>query len=204
VRALFVLIAAAVLTPVALAAPVPDSHDRVLMAQLEAKVAQYERLGSNSSSDIDALMSKCGLAKKDPAQAFKVAFALLPVAAIELVQRYRGPFVDIRQTLGSMHPHSALFRSWVAAELRELDFLLRFDNGGKRIDPCKAAQVMLSEHPTAAQIKSTLGVDPVLLAQLVARSTTGHASDLKQLDPPMRKFFLAGGVSPKHADALTS
>jgi len=207
VRTILVLVAVALLVPAAAgaaAAPSPDGHDRALMAQLEAKVAQYEGLGSNSSDDIDKLMSKCGLVKKDPSQALGVAFAFVPIAVIELVQRYHGPFVDIRQTLSTMQPHSSLFRRWVAAELRELDFLLRFDNGGKKIDPCAAVRVMLSKSPSPAQVRSALGVDPALLAQLLARSTRGHASDLKQLDPPMRKFLLAGGVSEKHADALTS
>jgi hypothetical protein len=201
---LLVLVAAAVLAPAAAGASSPDTHDRALMAQLEAKVAQYEALGSNSSADIDALMSKCDLVKKNPSQALKVMFAFLPIAVIELVQRYRGPFEDIRQTLASMHPDSPLFRRWVAAELREVQFLLQFGNGGKKIDPCNAVHVILSAHSTPAQIRSALGIEPTLLARLIARSTTGHEADLKRLDPPMRKFFLAGGVSRKHAVALTS
>jgi hypothetical protein len=202
VRLVVVAIAAGVLASTASAAPRPDAHDRALMAQLEGKVVQYENFGSNSTGDIEALMRKCGFAKGDPSHELSVVFALLPISVI--VQELHDPFTDIEQMLSTMRPHSALFRSWVVAERNEVAFLLRFDNGGKKIDECKAARVLLSKQPRPAQIKAALGVEPALVAQLILRSTTGAGSGLQRLNPPMRAFLLAGGVSQKHAEALTS
>jgi hypothetical protein len=103
----------------------------------------------------------------------------------------------------AMHPHDGLFRRWVAAERAELAFLLRFDNGGKVIDVCAAAQLLMQKQPPAAEVRAALGIDPALVPQAFLRALTTK-SPLSKLNPPMRVFFIAGGVSKKNAEQLTS
>jgi hypothetical protein len=201
VRAFLVVLAFGAVAASAAAARVPDSHDRVLIAQLEAKVQAYEGLGS-SSSGADSAVKRCAFVKNDPAKAFSAAFALLPVEVIQAVTKWRGPFRDIQHTLVSMRPHDDLFRRWVVAERSEVAFLLRFDNGGKTIDVCKAAQLLMEKRPSPTEIRAVLGIDPSLVGTAFVRATA--KSPLSKLNPPMRAFFIAGGVSKKHAVALTT
>ena len=75
-----------------------------------------------------------------------------------------------------MHPHSALFRKWTAAEGQDLALILKFDNHGKKIDLCHAATVMLDKKTTAADIRRVIGIDPTLIA-LVFQSPVSKTLD---------------------------
>jgi hypothetical protein len=200
VRLLVVVLAAGVLVAPAGAVRAPDAHDRALMSRLEAKVQEYEALGP-SSNVTDSTVAQCAFVKKDPAKGFAAAFAVLPVDVIELVTRFRGPFRDIQRTLLSVDPHDGLFRRWVAAERAEVALLLSFDNGGKTIDVCHAARLLMEKHPPPAEVREVLGINPSLVPLLFRRTST---SPLSKLNPAMRAFFIAGGVSKKHAEALTT
>ena len=202
-RVLLILFAAATLTGSATAARLPDPHDRALMQELEAKVVAYQGIGQ-ASGDVTDLSKHCAFLKKRPSLALSASFALLPAAVIKLVQRYHGPIMDMKQTLARMQPHDDVFRRWVKIEQGEIGFLLRFDNGGKKIDSCGAAQLLLSKHPDSGRIKAVLGVSPLLIAQLFQRGFGGENKTLKRLNPQMRTFLIAGGVTPVHAATLTS
>ena len=129
-------------------------------------------------------------------------FALLPVLVIELVNRYKPQLQDVKRTLDTIRPHADLFERWRRADAATLATILRFDNGGKKIDLCEAVTVLLDEKSGAKEYRDLLGIDPALVARLF-QGTPGQKS-LKTLNPKMRKFFVAAGLSPKTAKALTS
>ena len=191
--------ALAALAATASAARAPDMHDRALMAQLEAKVAEYHTLGKSKS--LDDSLEKCSFVKGDPSKAFAAAFAALPALVAELVHRYRAVFDDINQTLTSMSPDDAVFRRWVAAMRTDVVFLLRFDNGGKKIDLCRAADAVL--HKRVADFSRIVGLPASLVVQFYSREVGGQTSALKRLNAQMRPFLIAGGVSRAHAVQLT-
>ncbi len=200
-RVLLGLVVAGVLAGTAAGARAPDGHDRALMGQLEAKVQLYEGLGS--SSNADARVKQCAFVKQDPSKELAASFAVVPVYVIEAVTKFKGPFRDIERTLAATHPHDDLFRRWVAAERAEVAFLLRFDNGGKAIDICSAAQLLMQKQPPPAKVRAALGIDPALVPLALLRALKTN-TPLSKLNPPMRTFFIAGGVSRKHAEQLTS
>jgi hypothetical protein len=201
-RVLLIVVAAGVLAGTAAGARTPDGHDRALMARLEAKVQLYAGLGSSTAA-ADSKVKQCAFVKQDPSKEFAASFAVVPVYLIEFVTKFKGPFLDIQRTLVSMHPHDDLFRRWVAAERAEVSFLLRFDNGGKAVDVCKAAQLLMQKQPPPAEVRAVLGIDPALVPQAFLRALPTK-SPLSKLNPPMRVFLIAGGVSKKHAEQLTS
>jgi hypothetical protein len=172
------------------------------MARLEAKVQLYAGIGSPSGA-ADSKVKQCAFVKQDPSKEFAASFALVPVDVIESVTKLKRPLLDMQRTLVSMQPHDDLFRRWVSAERAELAFLLRFDNGGKAIDVCKAAQLLMQKQPPPAEVRAALGIDPALVPQAFLRALTTK-SPLSKLNPPMRAFFIAGGVSKKNAEQLTS
>jgi hypothetical protein len=201
-RVLLILVTAGMLAGTAAGARTPDGHDRALMARLEAKVQLYENLGSSSAGS-DSRVKQCAFVKQDPSKEIAASLAAIPVYVIEFVTKFKKPFLDIQRTLVSSHPHDDLFRRWVAAERAELAFLLRFDNGGKAIDLCKAAQILMQDQPKPAELRAVLGIDPALVPQALSRALATK-SPLSKLNPPMRTFFIAGGVSRKHAEQLTT
>jgi hypothetical protein len=201
-RVLLIVLAAGVLTGTAAGVRSPDAHDRALMARLEAKVQLYAGLGSSSAA-ADSKVKQCAFVKHDPSKELSASLAVVPVDVIEAVTKFKKPFLDIQRTLVAMHPHDGLFRRWVAAERAELAFLLRFDNGGKVIDVCAAAQLLMQKQPPPAEVRAALGIDPALVPQAFLRALTTK-SPLSKLNPPMRVFFIAGGVSKKNAEQLTS
>jgi hypothetical protein len=148
-------------------------------------------------------VKQCAFVKQDPSKEIAASLAAIPVYVIEFVTKFKKPFLDIQRTLVSSHPHDDLFRRWVAAERAELAFLLRFDNGGKAIDLCKAAQILMQDQPKPAELRAVLGIDPALVPQALSRALATK-SPLSKLNPPMRTFFIAGGVSRKHAEQLTT
>ena len=72
----------------------------------------------------------------------------------------RPQLLDVRATIGAMHPHATVFRRWLAAELATVDQILTFDNHGKKIDYCAAAKVMLAKNPSDTQVQAVLGIPP--------------------------------------------
>jgi hypothetical protein len=198
-RLLVVLPMLAVLAATASAARAPDAHDRALMARLEAKVAEYHTLGKSKS--LDPSLEKCSFVKGDPSKAFAAAIAALPALVAELVHKYRPVFDDIDQTLASMQPDDAVFRRWIAAMRQDVAFLLRFDNGGKKIDVCGAADAVL--HNRVADFSRAVGLPASLLAQFLSREAGGESAALKRLNAQMRLFLIAGGVSRARAVQLT-
>jgi hypothetical protein len=63
---------------------------------------------------------------------------------------------------------------------------------------------MLAKSSTADDIRAALGVDPALVAKLFQNGTKGPSTTLSRVNPQMRKFLVAGGLSVKQAKALTS
>ena len=57
----------------------------------------------------------------------------------EIVNDYGPQIRDLRATVVAMHPHSPLFRRWLTAEAQTFSLLLQFDNHGKKVDLCQAA-----------------------------------------------------------------
>ena len=98
-----------------------------------------------------------------------------------------------------------LFRSrhWVGAETRNLEVILAFDNHGAKIDLCRAATVMLSKSSTADDVHRVLGIDPALIAKLFSGGSSSANTTLTRLNPQMRRFFVAAGLSQKDAAVLT-
>jgi hypothetical protein len=190
----------------AAASSAPDAHDRALVRQIDALATTFDRLPSQSQSqDLDKVLANCSFAKgKDPSQAFAGAFVLLPALLIETVSQVRPQLVQARDLLASMRPDSPLFARWLAAEKKSITFLLQFDNGGKPIDMCKAAKVMLAKSSTPAQIQAVLGIDPRLIAKVFTGSMASSTDAITRLNPRMRTFFISAGLSRKHALALTS
>jgi hypothetical protein len=197
-----VLAAALALTGVGASSTVPRPHDRALVKQLVTQVNTFSALSSSTSDD--KALKKCSFLKKNPAQAFAAVIAILPALLIEVVGQNKPQFVKLRGELAAMHPDSTLFRQWLGAEVKSLDLLLLFDNGGKPVDLCKAAQVMLSKKSTAADVHAVLGIDPALVAKLYQSGESGAGRMLTKLNPKMRTFFISAGMTPKQAKVLTS
>jgi hypothetical protein len=204
-RALVLAFALAVIAmpPAGAAAAKPDAHDRAVARELDAKVKTFKEVATKTggSKELQRALDSCPLLKKDPGQAFAALFALLPVLLIELVNDYGPQLRAVRSTVRSLHPHSSLFRKWLAAEGKSFDLILRFDNHGKKIDVCEAATVMLDKKTTAADVKTLLGIDPSLIAVLFQSPSS---TTLTKLNPKMRAFFVAAGLPKADAKALTS
>jgi hypothetical protein len=203
-RLLAVLLVALVAAGAASAAtPKPSAHDRALVRRIEAQSETFAKLASQTKSEESALV-KCNFAKKNPAQAFAAAIAVLPALLIQIVTEYKPQFLQLRDLLASMHPDSPLFAQWLGDERQSFALLLQFDNGGKPIDLCKAGEVMLSKKSTAADVKAVLGIDPAVVSKLFQGSQTSLDKKLTRIKPKMRSFFVAAGLSPARAKALTT
>jgi hypothetical protein len=203
VRFVAVLIAALVAAGAA-AASRPDAHDRALVHRVQAQANTFTVLASHAKSEETALQ-KCSFMKtKNASQAFAAAVAILPALVVQIVGEYKPQFTKLRRALAGMQPDSQLFANWIAAERQNLGLLLRFDNGGKPIDLCKAGEVMLSKSSTAADVRAALGIDPALVARLFSSNQSGSQSTIARLNPKMRTFFVQAGLSAKAAKALTS
>jgi hypothetical protein len=202
-RLVLVCLAVLALSGTAAAAVGPDAHDRALVKQLGDKIAALKSVVSKQS-DTNNLLDNCPAFKKNPSQAFAAAFVLLPAVLVDAVNRYKPQLQDVRSTLAGMHADSPLFRQWLTAEAQSIDLILQFDNHGKTIDYCKAAQVMLSKKSTPTDIKNVLGIDPALIAKLFQGAAQGPGTLLTKLKPQMRAFFVAGGLTPKQAQELTA
>ena len=188
------------------ATPRPDGHDRALMAQLATKVTTFQALSETTSDDtaLQRSLDTCAPLKKDPSLQLAAVFALLPVLLIDVVNQDKPRIVALRDTVSAMDAHAPLFRQWLAAEADTFSLILRFDNHGKRIDDCKAAAVMLDKHSTSQDVHDVLGIDPTLIAQVFASSSSSAGETLKRLNAKMRPFFVAGGLTPRLATRLTT
>ncbi len=187
------------------AAAKPDAHDRALAARLDAKVATFRAIAARTSGgNSTKSLNSCAYLKKHPKDAFAAVFALLPALLAQVVNEYRPQLTDLRDTVVAMHPDSPLFRQWLAATGESFGLILTFDNHGKKIDLCRAAQVMLSKTSTPADVKRVLGIDPALVATLFSRSSTEASTTITKLNPKMRAFLVAAGVSRRNAVAMTT
>jgi hypothetical protein len=199
-----IVLALAVATTAGAAAAKPDAHDRALAAQLNAKVTTFGAIvgQTGENSLIKSELKNCAPFKtKDPSKAFAAAFALLPGLMVRLVDDYKPQITDLVHTVEAMHPDSPLFRRWTAALGTSYSLVLEFDNHGQKIDLCRATTVILDQHSTAADYQRALGVNPALVAQLFQSTASATVTTL---DQQMRSFFVAAGLSAKHATALTS
>jgi hypothetical protein len=184
------------------AAPRPDAHDRALASQLSAEVTTFKQLSSGTKDNsLQTSLDKCAFIKKHPKDAFGAIFALIPVLLIEVVKDYGPQLRTVRSSIGGMHPDSPLFAQWLTAEGNDLSLILEFDNHGKKIDLCEAATLLLDKKTTAADVHRVLGIDPALLGKIFSSPAS---SKLENLNPKMRAFLIAAGVSRKNAAALTS
>jgi len=180
----------------------PDAHDRALALALAAKVSAFQDISSASGDS--KVLDHCAYLKKHPNDAFAAVFAILPALLAIVVNEYRTQLTDVSTTIAGMHPDSPLFSQWLTAEGQDIDLILRFDNHGKKVDLCAAAQLMLSKTATAAQIKRVLGLDPALIGLLFSKQATAISNTISKLNPQMRTFLLAAGVARKDAVQLTS
>ena len=155
-------------------------------------------------SKVDESLKTCPAVQKDPSQAFGAVLVLLPALLAELVNEYRPQLTEVHDTLTAMRPHSPLFRQWVTAEGQSFGLILQFDNHGKKIDYCDAATVLLDNKSTAADIRNAIGVDPALIGKLFSTDSSTAGKTLQRVNPQMRRFFRAAGVSPAIAAALTT
>ena len=182
----------------------PDAHDRTLAAQLNAKVATFGALVGQSGENalIKAELKHCApFETKDPGKAFAAAFALLPALMVRLVDDYKPQLTELVQTVEAMHPDSPLFRRWAAALGRSYCARAQVRQSRDENRPLPATTVILDKTLTAADYRRALGIDPVLVAELF-QSTSSQT--VTTLDPQMRSFFLAAGLSAETAKTLTS
>jgi hypothetical protein len=190
----------------AAATPAPDAHDRALAHRLAAKVVELQKVSSASKGSDDkitnALKGCKGLAKT-PGESFAVVFAMLPVLLIDVVNELRPVLLDVRATVGAMHPHAVVFRRWLAGQRAGIEQILAFDNHGKKIDYCAAAKVMLAKSPTDAQVRAVLGVPLSRIKALFSATSSTGSATLTKLNPQMRKFLIAAGVRRSVAIELT-
>ena len=206
IGAVVAAIVASTTTAAAATAPRPDAHDRALASQLAEKAVTFQTLASKTSggNELQKTLEGCAFIKKNPKQAFAAVFALVPVLLIDVVNQYKPQLTDLRDTLAKMRPHALVFRQWAAAEAQSFSLMLRFDNHGKKIDLCKAATVLLDKKSTTGDVRNVLGIDPALIATLFQSGSTKASATLKRLNPQMRSFFIAAGLSPKIAKSLTT
>jgi hypothetical protein len=61
--------------------------------------------------------------------------------------------------------------------------------------------LLLNKKTTAADVQRVLGIDPALLGKIFSSPVS---SKLEKLNPRMRTFLIAAGVSRKNAATLTS
>jgi len=190
----------------AAATPEPDGHDRALARQLGAKVVELQKVATASQNGDDritrALQGCKGLAKA-PGDSFAVVFAMLPVLLIDVVNQLRPLLLDVRATIGAMHPHAVLFRRWLSSERADVDQILAFDNHGKKIDYCAAAKVMLAKNATDAQVQAVLGVPLSRIKELFSATSSPTSATVTKLNPQMRLFLIAAGVRRSVAVQLT-
>jgi len=64
--------------------------------------------------------------------------------------------------------------------------------------------VLVSKTSTAQDVRNALGIDPSLIAKLYELGSSKAGTTLTHLNPKMRAFFVAGGLTAKSAKALTS
>ena len=190
----------------AAATPVPDAHDRALAQQLAARVASLQKVAAASKGGDDKItkaLKGCKGLGKSPADGFAVVFAMLPVLLVDLVNQIRPQLLEVRSTIGAMHPHAVLFRRWLAAEDASVDQILAFDNHGKKIDYCAAAKVMLAKDASDAQVRAVLGVSSTQIKKLFSGSSSQASATVTKLNPQMRAFLIAAGVRRSVAVQLT-
>lgn len=201
-----VLVGLVAVSAAAAATPRPDAHDRALARQLAAKVVELQQVATASQKGDDritkALQGCKGLAKT-PKDSFAVVFAMLPVLLIDLVNQMRPLLLEVRATIGGMHPHAVLFRRWLSGETANLDQILAFDNHGKKIDYCAAAKVMLAKNATDAQVQAVLGVPLSRIKALFSAMSSPASATVTKLNPQMRTFLVAAGVRRSVAVQLT-
>jgi len=190
-----------VCTASAAASASPTRHDRTLVRRLVTELNTFKSVASPSFDD--KALKGCSYLKTHPQQAFAL-FVVVPALVVNLVGEHKAELLHVRGTLAAMHPDSPLFRQWLTAQIGNFDLLLRFDNGGRHVDLCKAVTVLASQNATAAQVHALLGIDPTLVPKLFQTSSSGPSARLAKLNPRMRSFFIAAGMTPKQARALTS
>ena len=191
----------------AAATPAPDAHDRALARQLAAKVVELQKIATASQNGDDRItraLQGCKGSAKAPAESFAVVFAMLPVLLIDAVNQLRPVLLDVRATIGVMHPHAVLFRRWLAGEHENVDQILAFDNHGKKIDYCAAAKVMLAKDATDAQVQAVLGVPLSRIKALFSATSSAASSRVTKLNPLMRVFLIAAGLRHRMAVQLTN
>jgi hypothetical protein len=190
----------------AAATPVPDAHDRALAQELAAKVASLQKVATASKTDDDKItkaLKGCKGLGKTPADSFAVVFAMLPVLLVDVVNQIRPQLLDVRATIGAMHPHAPLFRRWLAAQYASSELILGFDNHGKKIDYCAAAKVMLAKSASDADVQRVLGVSSTQIKKLFSSSSSQASATVEKLNPQMRAFLIAAGVRRTVAVQLT-
>ena len=180
----------------------PDAHDRALAARLNTGVATLRKLAKPGAGAINLKPKNCAALRNGTAgERFAAAIIVTPILVGEVVHHYKPQLVAVQQTIESIHPDSPLFTRWIAALKESFAQTLQFDTRGKKIDLCKAASVMLDKRSTPADWRRTVGFGP----ELVARAFNSKAqATLTALDPKMRAFLIAAGLSRQDAKTLTS
>jgi hypothetical protein len=198
--ALVTLAALALAGPGSAATARPDAHDRALAVQLNDKVTTFRNIAAGTQNGGNSL-GRCAQFKNDPQQALGAVFVLIPVFLTEIVNDYGPQIRDLRDTVVAMHPDSPLFARWLTAEGQTFSLLLQFDNHGKKVNLCRAADVLLDKTSTDADIYRVTGIHTVLIGRLFGSSAS---ETVNKLNPRMRAFFVAAGLKPADAKILTS
>ena len=81
-----------------------------------------------------------------------------------------------------MHPHSPLFRRWLAAEGQNFSLLLRFDNHGKKVDLCTAVKVLLDKTSTDADVYRVIGIHTALIGRLFGSTAVADPDEAQPAD----------------------
>jgi hypothetical protein len=183
------------------AAPSPDAHDRALAAQLNARAKTFRNIASATSQQSQDSLDRCPVFRKNPQDALSAFFLLIPVFLSEIVNDYGSEITDLRDAMTAMSPDSPLFRKWLTAETGNLTLLLQFDNHGKKVDLCKAAAVLLDTKSTGDDIFHVTGLRTTVIAQLFSNEASAAVT---KLNPQMRPFLVAAGLSAADAKTLTS
>ena len=76
---------------------------------MAARVASLQKVATASKGGDDKItkaLKGCKGLGKTPADGFAVVFAMLPVLLVDLVNQIRPQLLDVRSTIGAMHPHA--------------------------------------------------------------------------------------------------
>jgi hypothetical protein len=219
-------LAAALPLGAARAAAAPDAHDRAAAAALDTRVAVFREIESAPfGASIARALRGCPplersieAHKQNLGAAFSAVLSSgldlsLPLT-IDLADRYEAQLASLRTMLATIHPDAPLFARWRSTELRSIDLILAFANGGQPVSAFHVGTYLqgLSTVP-ARKMAAALAAFGTEVGISVGRyralfpeffSNANPAEALSGLAPSMEALFVAAGLSPGDAAVLSS